>query len=220
MSNATKAIFLSILAFCLGPLCHAGDIKCFVLRPPDQPIPDVKTIAILDFTGRSGRNLADLLIAALPERTRGISTIKGGLFSRDRVGATFLLGARTDVFTIVERSRLDQVLTEQQLTSSGMIDDAKAAALGKILGVDAIVSGSLTPTVEDTHSQEEHTYYRNKQQYTSTVGCTTRKVSVSATMRVINVTSEKSSAQVRRWRQTWKTRSARMKARACSQEKR
>lgn len=50
----------------------------------------------------------------------------------------------TNRFEVVERQMLNKVLAEQNLGTSGLIDDESAVSLGKILGVQAIVSGSIT----------------------------------------------------------------------------
>lgn len=47
-------------------------------------------------------------------------------------------------FEIVERSSLNNVLDEQKLQISGLTDPATAAKVGKILGIDAIVLGTVT----------------------------------------------------------------------------
>jgi curli biogenesis system outer membrane secretion channel CsgG len=47
-------------------------------------------------------------------------------------------------YTLVERSRIQAVLREQNLGTSGRIDAATAAQVGRILGVDAVIIGSIT----------------------------------------------------------------------------
>jgi hypothetical protein len=189
MRLVARLVLLSISALLVQGLAFGGSLKCYVLQPPVQALPGVKTIAILDFSGASGRKLSDHLIASLLESGRGIEKIRGGLFSKDREGVTFQIGARTDIFKIVERSRLDQVLKEQSLGVSGIISETQAAALGKVLGVDAIVIGAVTSNTEDVNSREEVTYYVNKQAQKRIVECTTRKASVLASMRLINTSS-------------------------------
>ncbi|MCX7641318.1 MAG: CsgG/HfaB family protein [Elusimicrobiales bacterium] len=49
-------------------------------------------------------------------------------------------------FEVIERTQLDKVLQELKLQSSGVIDATSAKELGKILGVDAIITGTLVPT--------------------------------------------------------------------------
>lgn len=47
-------------------------------------------------------------------------------------------------FTVIERSQIDAVLAEQQLGDSGAVDAATAANIGRILGVQFILTGSIT----------------------------------------------------------------------------
>jgi len=185
-------IFIASCIFTLLLCCSvaiASDIKCFVLQPPDQALPGVQKLAILDFNGMGGRAISDYLISSLLVKGRGIGAIKGGLFSKDKEGTTYVSGARTDIFTIVERSRLDQVLKEQALGATGLVDDKQAAALGKILGVDAIVMGTIIPSSNDSKGRREQTMYTGGNKYNVVVDCTTRKVSVTVRMRVVNATT-------------------------------
>lgn len=50
----------------------------------------------------------------------------------------------TQKFKVIERQLLNQVIKEQKLTLSGIVDPASAKQLGRVLGVDAIVSGSIS----------------------------------------------------------------------------
>lgn len=47
-------------------------------------------------------------------------------------------------FDVVEREALDKLIEEEKLSLSGFIDESKAAAIGKKLGVDAIILGRGT----------------------------------------------------------------------------
>ncbi|AFY44384.1 CsgG/HfaB family protein [Nostoc sp. PCC 7107] len=47
-------------------------------------------------------------------------------------------------FRVIERSKLEAILAEQNLGASGRIDASTAAKIGKILGVDTILIGSIT----------------------------------------------------------------------------
>ncbi|OGR68321.1 MAG: hypothetical protein A2081_01880 [Elusimicrobia bacterium GWC2_61_19] len=49
-------------------------------------------------------------------------------------------------FEIIERSVLDKVMAELKLQASGTIDASSAQQLGKVLGVEAIVTGTLVET--------------------------------------------------------------------------
>lgn len=50
----------------------------------------------------------------------------------------------TDLFTIVERSKIDSLLFEQNMVISGAIDTSSAVKLGKLLGVELLITGSIT----------------------------------------------------------------------------
>lgn len=50
---------------------------------------------------------------------------------------------RTGEFEVIERSRLEGVFQEIKLSASGVIDEKTAVEIGKILGADVVVSGSL-----------------------------------------------------------------------------
>ena len=176
---------LFVFIYCIS--LRGQDIQCFVLEPPEQILNGVNKIAVMDFSGSYGRELSDYLISALLEEQRGISTIKGGLFSSDKEGKTYLEGARTDIYTIVERSRLDEVLKEQNLGTRGIVDESQAANLGKVLGVDAIIIGTVNPNSDDSNTKEERRYKKNGQWYSYYEDCTTRKVNVDSRMRIISV---------------------------------
>ena len=47
-------------------------------------------------------------------------------------------------FSIIERSRVAEVLREQNLGASGRVNASTAAQIGRILGVDVVVVGSVT----------------------------------------------------------------------------
>lgn len=47
-------------------------------------------------------------------------------------------------YQVIERQELDQILNEQQLGASGMVTPQSAAAMGKVLGVELAVMGSVS----------------------------------------------------------------------------
>ena len=51
---------------------------------------------------------------------------------------------RSEQFRITERAELDKVISEQNLASSGRVDSATAAEVGRITGAEIIVLGSLS----------------------------------------------------------------------------
>ena len=57
---------------------------------------------------------------------------------------------RTQKFSLVERTQLEAVLAEQNLGQSGRVNSAQAAEIGRILGVQMILTGSITKFSVDT----------------------------------------------------------------------
>lgn len=51
---------------------------------------------------------------------------------------------QTKKFKVIERQLLNKIVNEQKLSLTGMIDPSTAQRLGKLLGVDAIASGTVT----------------------------------------------------------------------------
>jgi curli biogenesis system outer membrane secretion channel CsgG len=80
-------------------------------------------------------------IAVLPLRELdGQPTILGTYIAEELITGLVQLGS----FDVVERQLLDKLLGEQKIEQTGAIDPATAKKVGKILGVDAIVTGSIT----------------------------------------------------------------------------
>ena len=50
-------------------------------------------------------------------------------------------------FDVIERQLLNKILAEHKLNVTGLIDESTAKELGKILGVDAICSGTITDLI-------------------------------------------------------------------------
>ena len=89
-------------------------------------------IAVVDFRNNSGWNYwGEQLGAAAADQL-----------------ATELV--RTNEFSVIERDRLQAILAEQGLGQSGAVDPATAARIAELLGVQAILTGSITKFKVDT----------------------------------------------------------------------
>jgi len=169
------AITVAMMLLGVVPAAQAyKKVNAVVPQAPRQVLEGVKQIAVLDFSGERdiGRKLADLMV----ER----------LVKEDRV-ASYYADAPGKIFKVIERSRLQQVLSEQNLRDSGVIDDAQAAQVGKVLGIDVIITGNVTHSVAQHGEWEQRTYTVKKQKVTKNVMCTTREVAVDCSMRIIDV---------------------------------
>ena len=56
---------------------------------------------------------------------------------------------KTDKFQVIERNLLGKIMKEHKLNDSGLIDENSAKEIGKILGVDAITSGTVSDLGEN-----------------------------------------------------------------------
>jgi len=66
-----------------------------------------------------------------------------GRFISEEVSINLILAAPK--FTVIDRNHLRTILREQKLSMSGLMDPKNQKKLGKILGVDALLLGSITP---------------------------------------------------------------------------
>ena len=90
-----------------------------------------KTVAVVDFTDLEGnvtqldRFIAEEFSVALAGAGKG--------------------------FRVIDRTNLKSIIKENKLSATGLIDSATARKLGKIAGVDALVTGTLTPFGDNVH---------------------------------------------------------------------
>lgn len=81
-------------------------------------------------------------IAVVPFQNFDGTENKGCVLIAERLTTRLTQGKR---FQVVERKLLEKVLRELQLQQTGVVEEASAHKLGRILGVDAIVTGTLVP---------------------------------------------------------------------------
>ncbi|MBT5873213.1 MAG: hypothetical protein HOH43_07310, partial [Candidatus Latescibacteria bacterium] len=109
----------------------------------------------------------------------------------DRSGRiTNAIGARLQEigsFEILERSQLDNLVSEHQLSVSGMVDESSTSEIGQVLGVEVLVYGSVSvfrvydeATTRRVEWRENETYYKNGKKKTRSV---TREALAHATLR-------------------------------------
>jgi len=91
---------------------------------------DVRKIAVIEFTDLAGyRSTLGPFVAE--ELTTQLLTVKPGAFD------------------VVERQQLAKVLAEQSLSSSALFDAETIASVGKVLGIQAIITGTTADLGDD-----------------------------------------------------------------------
>ncbi len=78
--------------------------------------------------------------------------------------------------SVIERSALNKLLAEQNFSNSDRADPARAAKLGRILGVDVIILGSITCYEYNDKAKARHVY--------PVVGVTAPKYDLSASIQI------------------------------------
>lgn len=96
------------------------------------PAPARKRVAVLDFDYATVRSYVADIWGSDQDIGRGIADML----------VTQMV--RNGTYSVVERKQLDRILHEQNFQQSGRADASTAAQLGRILGVDAIIIGSVT----------------------------------------------------------------------------
>lgn len=170
----------------------AQTIECFSIVPPEKVLSNTHKIALMDFgiscnpyfaeASTAGTKLNAYMTELLLKETRGIYRIEGGWFSANMEGKTYQKSTSINIYKLIERSQLENVLREQNLVSGGMVTDNQAAQVGKLLGIDVIVIGQISISPKSTESKV--TYNDG-----SVANCKENSVMVDATIKLISVTT-------------------------------
>lgn len=122
---------VQLFFFCLFCSCAAPKIDLRVKRPAEMDTSDYRKVAVADFRG-PGRS-----------RSQATSILTSQIF-------------KTGYFEMLERQQIEKILDEQDFAVSGAVDDASAAKMGEILGVQALIFGDVTGySAEDKQGLEK-----------------------------------------------------------------
>lgn len=99
----------------------------------------IKDLATQISTSAAKEQKQKIAVVSLRELD-GEATVLGTYLAEELVTHLFQIGN----FEIVERQMLDKVLAELKIQQSGGIDPSSAKQIGRITGVDAIVTGTIT----------------------------------------------------------------------------
>ena len=117
-----------ITSFCMALiLAGCGGVQLQV-APKEKLSTGIKTIAIMEFADvRQTKEKGNYDNPALIIQEKMTSAL-----------------ANQGVFRVIERQQLEKVMAEQKLQMSGLIDNSSAVEIGKMLGADGIMVGSVT----------------------------------------------------------------------------
>src|SRR4051812_6983165 len=130
--SVMKQIALStILLVCIGPM--VGRIRAQASL--DQRVSELSKQISEDLTENQKRTIAVVEF----EDLEGHVTTFGRFVAEELITRLY----QTKKFKVIERQLLNKVIAEQKLSLAGIIDQTAAQKLGKLLGVDAIASGTI-----------------------------------------------------------------------------
>ena len=114
-------------------------VAAFAPRPAGAQAPKRRPrIAVLDFDYATVQTWSQAVFGSNVDIGKGITSL-------------LVTGLVKDgTFSIIERAALDKIMTEQNFSNSQRADPSSAAKIGKLLGVDAIIVGSITQFGNET----------------------------------------------------------------------
>ena len=107
-------------------------------QPAPAPAPRKKRVAIFDFDYATVHSSIAALFGQDVDVGKGISDLL----------VTYLV--KDGSYSVIERKALDKIMTEQNFSNSDRANPNSAAKIGKLLGVDAIIVGSITQFGNET----------------------------------------------------------------------
>src|SRR2546426_1116109 len=130
MKRLALALCLAALA---APALDAQEAAAPAPAPAPAPVPSVRRrVAVLDFDYGTVHSSVTGIMGSDVDIGKGVATM---LVSKL---------AQNGTYTVMERAQLDRVLNEQNFQQDSRADVSSAAKLGRLLGVDAIIIGSIT----------------------------------------------------------------------------
>ncbi len=137
MNSCKPVSSQSALALALSSLTLFASVAPAIAVPlvPVEPVEVAQAqrklrIAVLDFDFSSISS--PQILSAFPGIAKGTSDIM----------VNSLVNEGT--YSVIERSQIESILAEQDLGASGRVDASTAAEIGKVLGVDAVIVGTVT----------------------------------------------------------------------------
>ena len=172
----TMISHLILLALILIASGCATKIKSTMLAPAkSHEASTLKRIAVLPFSGRGVSDLnADIEALLVKIRVNG-----------------------KPYFSVIEREALKRILKEQRLHLTGTVDEATAVKVGKLIGAEGIIFGTVTQnTTEDKHYSSQRSECASKDKDGKckrwrkySVSCTERDAFFSFVPKVVSVTT-------------------------------
>jgi curli biogenesis system outer membrane secretion channel CsgG len=172
--------FLALALFCSAALAQDA------AAPAAAPAPVVKhRVAVMNFDYGTVRTTVAQIFGSDQDVGKGISDLLVQKLVQD------------GKYSVIERNALDKILSEQNFSNSDRADSTTAAKIGKILGVDCIIIGSITQFGrDDKHTNVGGGGYGLGKFGLGGVGKSEAKAVVAVSARMINTSTAEILAAV------------------------
>jgi curli biogenesis system outer membrane secretion channel CsgG len=106
--------------------------------PAGGAAPSKSRVAVLDFDYATVHSNVSAIFGSNVDVGKGVTDLLVSYLVKD------------GSYSVIERKALDKILAEQNFSNSDRADSTSAARIGKLLGVDAMILGSVTQFGNDT----------------------------------------------------------------------
>jgi len=113
-------------------------LEAAAATPSPQAPARKKRVAVFDFDFATVQSSANAVFGTNVDVGKGISDLLVKFLVKD------------GTYSVIDRKAMDKILAEQNFSNSDRANPNSAAKLGKLLGVDAIIVGSITEFGNDT----------------------------------------------------------------------
>ncbi|HME08811.1 MAG TPA: CsgG/HfaB family protein [Bryobacteraceae bacterium] len=141
--SALASLILVVLCVSLADLQGQATATTPAAATPGAPAAAQgrkKRVAVFDFDYATVQSASQAAFGTNVDVGRGISDLTVKYLVQD------------GTYSVIERKAMDKILTEQNFSNSNRADATSAAKIGKLLGVDAIIVGSVTQFGNDTQN--------------------------------------------------------------------
>jgi curli biogenesis system outer membrane secretion channel CsgG len=184
-ARISRMAFGCVMAAVFALPCLAQTAAAPPAAAPAAPAGLKKRVAVMNFDYGTVRTTVAQIFGTDQDVGKGIS---------DMLVEKLVNGGQ---YSVIERSALDKILKEQNFSNSDRADANSAAKIGAVLGVDAIIIGSITQFGrDDQHTNVGGGGYGLGKFGLGGVGTSKSKAVVAVSARVINTSTAEIMAAV------------------------
>jgi len=162
----TRILISSLFLLFIFYACTAT-IPVKVRKPAELNIGSARTIAVMDFDfagswdfsagEHNTKKLEKAIARAVSQGHKKLpdsKTAYPGSKISDQLVAKLV---QNQYYTVIERSKIEEILQEQSLSLSGLVSEEQAVTVGNLIGAQALITGSGSYSVKDEGGWEKYT---------------------------------------------------------------